>query len=73
MKFPSISNFLRLALLRGLMRVGAFVLRRAMAPAMRPPATASARHTVHDSHTATAGRVIDGEFRRIDPRHNNSW
>ena len=37
------------------------------------PATASARHTVHDSHTATAGRVIDGEFRRIDPRHNNSW
>lgn len=72
MKFPSISNFLRLALLRGLMRVGGFILRRAMAPAMRP-ATASARHTVHDSHTATAGRVIDGEFRRIDPRHNNSW
>lgn len=75
MKFPSISSFLRLALLRALMRVGGFVLRRAMAPAMRP-ATASARHTEHTSHnphTATAGRVIDGEYRRIDPRHNNSW
>jgi len=72
MKFPSISSFVRLALLRGLLRLGGFVLRRTMAPVMRP-ATAGTRHTVHDSPPATAGRVIDGEFRRIDPRHNNSW
>ena len=69
MKIPSISNLIRLALLRGLMRLGHFVLRRAMAPAMRPAATSPRAPHRADS----PGRIIDGEFRRVEPRHNNSW
>jgi len=69
MKIPGISNLILLALLRGLMRLGGFVLRRAMVPAMRPAAA-----TTRAPHRAdSSGRIIDGEFRRIDPRHNNSW
>jgi hypothetical protein len=71
MKIPNISNLIRLALLRGLMRLGRFVVSRTMAPAMRP-AAASAPHRPQTA-TAGPGRIIDGEFRRVDPRHNNSW
>ena len=72
MKTPSISNLIRLALLRGLLRLGGFVLRRVMAPAIRP---ATARSRAPHS-TDSAGRIIDGEFKRIrcvDPRHNTNW
>lgn len=69
MNIPSLSNLIRLALLRGLMRLGHHLLRRAMTPAMRP-AAATARVP---RRAETPGRVIDGEFRRVDPRHNNSW
>lgn len=62
MKIPSLSNLIRLALLRGLMRLGGFILRRAAAPAR-------AQGAAH----AAPGRVIDGEFRRVGPRHHNSW
>ncbi|MFC5300659.1 hypothetical protein [Azospira restricta] len=68
MKIPSLSNLIRLALLRGLMRLGGFILRRAAASTMRP-ARAHAQRAAH----AAPGRVIDGEFRRVDPRHHNSW
>lgn len=77
MKFPSLilaklSTMIRLALLRGLLRLGGFVLRRAMAPAMRA-ATAHARHTANGARPPVSAQVIDGEFRRIDPRHNDNW
>lgn len=73
MKFPSLklanlSNLIRLALLRALLRLGGFALRRAMAPVMHAT-TATAR----DARTPALPRVIDGEFRRVDPRHNANW
>ena len=68
MKIPSLSNLIRLALLRGLLRLGRFILKRAMAPAMRPAAARAQTAT-----PAAAGRIIDGEFRRVDPRHNDRW
>lgn len=68
MKIPSLSNLIRLALQRGLMRLGGMLMRRAMTPAMRPATVRTA-----PGHAAGPGRVLDGEFRRVDPRHNNSW
>lgn len=68
MKIPSLSNLIRLALQRGLMRLGGMLLQRAMTPALRPATVRTAR-----AQAAGPGRVLDGEFRRVDPRHNNSW
>ena len=73
MKFPSLklanlSNMIRLALVRSLLRLSGFVLRRAMAPVMRA-ATAKARNT----RAPASPHVIDGKFRRVDSRHNNNW
>ncbi len=72
MKTPSLplSTRIRLAVLRGLAKL---LLRAVMpTPAMRPAAAGPApREWRTDSRTD--GHTYEGEFRRVDPRHNGNW
>ena len=63
----SLTDRLRLAALRGIVKL----LARAIAPALSP-ATATATRTTRRMHEAhDGGLTIDGESRRVDPHHNN--
>ncbi len=63
----SLTNRIRLAALRGIVKL----LARAIAPALRPIAAASS--TTPRTQGARDGLTIDGEFRRVETRHNNNW
>ncbi len=68
MKTPSLplSTRIRLAVLRGLAKL---LLRAVMpTPAMRPAAAGPAPRAAR-----TDGHTYEGEFRRVDPRHNGNW
>jgi hypothetical protein len=67
----NLSSRIRLAVLRTTLRAAGYLLRKAIAPALASaprPAAASSQTSGPES-----GRVINGEYRRIDPRHNNNW
>ena len=64
----SLTDRLRLAALRGIVKL----LARAIAPALSP-AAATATRTTRRMHEAHDGLTIDGEFRRVETRHNNNW
>jgi hypothetical protein len=71
----NLSSRIRLALLRTAMRATGYLLRKAIAPVLASalkPAPADAR-TAGETRWPDSGRVINGEYRRIDPRHNNNW
>lgn len=63
----SLTNRIRLAALRGIVKL----LARAIAPALRPIAAASS--TTPRTQGTRDGLTIDGEFRRVETRHNNNW
>lgn len=67
----NISTRIRLAILRTVLRAAGYVLHRALTPTLKP--APASRRTEGAVNGAKASRTIDGEFRRIDPRHNNSW
>ncbi|MBI2306471.1 MAG: hypothetical protein HYU78_04135 [Rhodocyclales bacterium] len=72
MKIANIPHLIRLAVLRTLLRAAGFVFRRFVMPGLRPAAArARGAHAAHRSHDD--GLVIDGEYRRLDPRHNDRW
>lgn len=76
MKIAKIPHLIRLAVLRTLLRAAAFVFRRFVMPGLRPAATASAPGTASARAAQCpqgSGIVIDGESRRLDPRHNDRW
>lgn len=71
----NLSSRIRLALVRTAMRAAGYLLRKAIEPALTAstgPAPATARANSATGRTET-GRVFDGEYRRVDPRHNNNW
>ena len=71
----NISSRIRLALLRTAVRAAGYLISKAIAPALASAlkaAPANAR-TGSAASGQEAGNVIDGEYRRIDPRHNNNW
>jgi hypothetical protein len=71
----NLSSRIRLALLRTAMRATGYLLRKAIAPVLASalkPAPADAR-TNDASSRPESGRVINGEYRRVDTHHNNSW
>ena len=75
----ALPHFLRRIAARALMRVAGFVFRRVVAPSLRPaPATARSGRGNRGRAQAASGRVLDGEFHRVDsrrgyPRHNDRW
>lgn len=64
----SLTNRIRLAALRGIVKL----LARAIAPALSP-AAATASGTTQRTQGTRDGLTIDGEFRRVETRHNNNW
>jgi hypothetical protein len=53
---------------RGLVRLLTTLLASRLHPATARTATTRGRHTPQ-----TGGTIIDGEYRRVDPRHNDRW
>lgn len=71
----NLSSTIRLALLRTAMRATGYLLRKAIAPVLASalkPAPADTR-TKGASSRPESGRVINGEYRRVDTQHSNSW
>lgn len=68
----SISARIRLAMLKGVFRLLAWAIAPALSAARRP-APASAPNTANAHRAADKGDIIDGEYRRIDTRHNDRW